>query len=75
MSNTNYNTLTGLLVTFPPCQPLTGPQQYSDALWWDEAEEDEGSTPTLDEDFPKLFSVQVGHGETGQRQHPVRSGM
>ncbi|XP_050714961.1 ammonium transporter Rh type B-like [Eriocheir sinensis] len=65
----------GLLVTFPVCQPLTPPQQYSDALWWDEAEEDEPKTPTMDVDFPKLFNVQVRHGDTGRGESHIRNGM
>lgn len=67
--------LTGLLVTFPVCQPLTPPQHYSDALWWDEAEEGGADTPIMDVDFPKLFSVQVRHGDTGRRQSHIRNGM
>lgn len=50
------------------------PQQYSDALWWDETQEDSG-TPNLEMDFPKLFSVQVGHMEAGRRQMNFRNGM
>ncbi|MPC82391.1 hypothetical protein E2C01_077057 [Portunus trituberculatus] len=66
-------------VTFPSCQRLARPQQYNDALWWEEGDEEESEIPTiapvLDVDFPKLFSVQVAHGETGRRPSNVRNGM
>ena len=62
-------------MTFSSCKPLARPQHYNDALWWEAGDEDEASSPTLDVDFPKLFSVQVAHGETGRRQSNVRNGM
>lgn len=68
-------TFTGFLVTFLPCQPLTRPQQYSDASWWDQPEEEDADTLSLDVDLPKLFTVQVGHGEAGRRQSLVRNGV
>ncbi|XP_045116822.1 ammonium transporter Rh type B-like [Portunus trituberculatus] len=71
--------VSGFAVTFPSCQRLARPQQYNDALWWEEGDEEESEIPTiapaLDVDFPKLFSVQVAHGETGRRPSNVRNGM
>ncbi|KAK8380082.1 hypothetical protein O3P69_016613 [Scylla paramamosain] len=70
--------VSGFVVTFPSCQRITRPQQYSDALWWeagDEESETPAAAPAIDVDFPKLFSVQVAHGEAGLRPSNARNGM